>query len=634
MLRRSAKRYAYTQLLVLLLATSAWAEPCCSKWGVGGFSGGGVDDFGNTPPANAVGCFTGNAVDDRLIVSGFPPAFVLLDEMDNDNPSSSTYRYDHYQNDYACQTAAASDLGCDSDHIQSFPSTGFVVGADADVNANGQPICWMALGASANFVDVGFYQGDGQSGRNIPTEFVPDMLLITKHDTSGAVNDPIFFAVLDGLPTYANWSLNVSPQETGGILSFNAATEVSPPSFTISGSGTNGNGVLYDFLALNQQTGAVDQGVAIGEGDASQTITTSCTSILAVLIAGEDSGIAGWRTSAMLPNFVTEGTSNAFFARPGNGTDEATCLGRISGSSFDLLGSTVCNESGETYLWAAICVGASLQTVAAYNPLANLRVFYDMESAAGAGLTNAVGTQCGSDCDMVDVNAVGRSTAEFREGTQSALFNGTDETFTCARATCANGTTDLNVGGSMSWGCWGRLTNDTNSRGAFYGGGTAGNNANWALLRNATNDLINCRITTTGDSAVTAAGNTNTWQINTWAFRACTFDDTGDLLSVYRNAVLTGTPQAVTSQTTTLAADPRIGANQVLTATAFFEGTLDACMMGTGVWTTEQMCFLGSCGGDGTECTCLASNPTLYANNGYNDRMDNCTLPDCNTGGF
>lgn len=121
-----------------------------------------------------VGSYTGNGVDNRNITTvGFQPNYVIVmsaaDKYANQASSAMP----------AGQAVYFSAGPMVTDRIQALQSTGFQVGTNAEVNANGQTFHYVAWKTVTGLMNVGAYTGNGQDDRSISgVGFTPGFLIV------------------------------------------------------------------------------------------------------------------------------------------------------------------------------------------------------------------------------------------------------------------------------------------------------------------------------------------------------------------------------------------------------------------------------------------------------------------------
>lgn len=141
----------------------------------------------------ASGSYTGNITDNRNIVisstttpsvTSFQPNVVFVK---CDSTTSMMWATSAMPADLSF-TLSTSTIGA-ADNIQAFNSTGFQVGTDTRVNANGVPCWYLALANdSNNDLSVGSYTGNGVDPQAITTSpaFQPEVVFVQKVAASAA----------------------------------------------------------------------------------------------------------------------------------------------------------------------------------------------------------------------------------------------------------------------------------------------------------------------------------------------------------------------------------------------------------------------------------------------------------------
>ena len=135
-------------------------------------------------PYVITGSYTGNGTDNRNITGiGFQPDVVLIKARTN---QIGAMRTSSMTGDVSKDMTGATTMGANL--IQSLLSDGFQIGTDASVNTNGVVYDYIVFKASAGFLIVGSYTGNGADNRAITgVGLSPDALFIMDGGNQEAV---------------------------------------------------------------------------------------------------------------------------------------------------------------------------------------------------------------------------------------------------------------------------------------------------------------------------------------------------------------------------------------------------------------------------------------------------------------
>jgi hypothetical protein len=203
------------------------------------------------------GSYTGNAVDNRVIAGlGFTPDVVIVKVRDDNKVA--VIRTSNIAGDAAKPLAGGTALA--ADEIQSLDANGFTVGTDDTVNKLGKTYDWIAFKASAGFLKLGTYAGDGTSGRAITgVGFSPDALFVFDAGNQEAV--------------FTNAAAGGTTFDFGGSANAAWIPSLDADGFTLgSDNRVNGSGRTYYYVVWNEQSGLLDVGSYAGDGADSRNI--------------------------------------------------------------------------------------------------------------------------------------------------------------------------------------------------------------------------------------------------------------------------------------------------------------------------------------------------------------------------
>lgn len=668
--------------LAILCAVPAFAaddDLClrCDRWGGSQGGGDGGDDAGS-PPQAVSGCYTGDGSDSRSISIGFQPDFLIMQEYDESNTNNGTWRSSSMTGDFSCDIVATGATPCGTNRVQGFNSDGFEVGSSAIVNAAAQPYCFFAMQAKAGFMQVGTYVGQG-AAQTVTVPFAPDVQIIGSRSQNlrgWALKTSTMSAGLS-----ADWESTRAEDYTTAYIS--AWTAANPPiTNSASFSLTNGQFTLsadvYDYVIWNDQPSKVffDNGRYTGNGaGGGQAVSTSCSSGIEALFVAVTGDTVGTQSDVWHVRALTSAISgNPAVALQQGAPAREVGLGivNLSSSSSFTVNSDV-NNASFTYDWFAVCSGnaptPTLTPTSTPSPTptrtptstptptktptptntntptvtptstpvllaltdwtSSYVAVWNMEEATNATRINAVGATCGSACDLTAVNTADKNTTNFVQGTASAEADGSTATdvLSCTFANCG---TELNVATSASWGCFARITADGTASAMQFAGTLASGNLSYAMIRDTTNDTLECRVIESGGTDRILHSANNAFPVNTMTSGVCTFNDSTNVLSTYTNS---GTPTTGTCNTMKSVA---AGTMNILANTAsggtptVWTGQVDQCFVKVGVLIAADICRMCSCGIDGSLCSCIAAAPTTYYISGRNTSCNTCSLPACN----
>jgi hypothetical protein len=197
----------------------------------------------------ASGTYTGNGGDNRQILGlAFQPDVVIVK---GNNTQVAITRTSMMSGDASKPLSGATALS--ADRIQSLDSSGFTLGTNAQVNANGTAYYWIALKAASDELKLGTYNGNGTSQSITGLGFSPEYVITASVGADRAVQR---FAGMSS--TYRFDAATGQPT---------AITSLGADGFSVgSSTDANRNGTAYQYLAFNDTPGRVDTGSYNGNG--------------------------------------------------------------------------------------------------------------------------------------------------------------------------------------------------------------------------------------------------------------------------------------------------------------------------------------------------------------------------------
>jgi hypothetical protein len=272
----------------------------------------------------ATGSYTGNGVDDRLIAPGFQPDLVIIKAA---TAQTSVARTSTMSGDAAKPLSGATNLTANL--IQSLAATGFHVGTDTRVNANGTTYHWTAVKASGGAFKVGSYTGNGAASQAISgVGFQPEYAAVL-----GAVAQP---AVQRFTGMTRAFQFNA---DTGGTTRI---TSLDADGFTVgSGAEVNTNGSTYHYIAFNDVANTIEADTYTGNGADNRDFTGVGFQPGYVLIR---SGYTAFAIPGQHRPASLSGDSTLHFDATANGTNRIQSLlsnGFQLGTDFSVNANTI-----------------------------------------------------------------------------------------------------------------------------------------------------------------------------------------------------------------------------------------------------------------------------------------------------
>jgi hypothetical protein len=282
-----------------------------------------ASDCFNDTQRTSTGSYTGNAIDGRAVTAGFRPDLVIVKA---DTAQAAVAR----TSTMSLSTATALV----ADRIESLTATGFVLGQNAQVNANGTTYRWVAMKQGCG-LGVGGYVGNGSAARNITgVGFQPEHTLVMSAGASLATQR--FAGMTTSFPFGA------------GTGTANAITALQADGFTVGNAGeVNANGTTYHYAAFNDVAGSVLAGTYSGDGLDNRNIGGVGYQPEYLMVRANDTGTS--RAGAHRAASVT-GMGSQFWSASFNSTNAIQAL---QATGFQVGTDTSVNASGPTYHYMA-----------------------------------------------------------------------------------------------------------------------------------------------------------------------------------------------------------------------------------------------------------------------------------------
>lgn len=636
--------------------------------------------------AFATGCYYSNATDDRKIVSGIPAARagmlrICEQTVQAGNNNCCVWKTPEmgalscgFTN---CDLEATGGFQqCGSNDIQSFNDDGtFTIGNNTAVNpAGARAFCWEMWEAGADYHDTFSWVGDGSSPRTITLLSQPDMAVA--HEVNNASsNDNIPMLRTKDMPaTHSYYAssfatvVNVQGLRAFGSKNITVGTSMNEAGKTYYGAWWK-EGPKLDVGTYTGNGTDLDAGKC-GSLSATQTQTAACSPVRDVWLQAinfyPDLG-AGlctltrsngpcmhWRTSSTGINvtgagFIPGTTDLYAFAAIQPNNSGPGIIGGLTvdpAAQYTVTGgpnlAASCNDNAiPVYTMATCASGPSIGTSTPVDWSADAKAVavwqFESEVAGDAAINkrnNPIGASgtflCGyPDCDMADNGTMTRSTTEKRLGQNSLQLSGTGQYGSCALSGGSDPCEEFDLGGpatSFTVGCFARVDTDTDH--AIISKAVSGSLSHWRLGRASASDSLFFEVRDTGGTqrTHTQVG----YPITTWIHAMGEFDNTGNVVRASVNGLNSASAAIATDATQGTGTVFNLGRNAA-TLAGLVDGNLDECFAWAGLFTATQKCRIASCGLSGTACSCLASDPTLYVDTGYNGSIGaGCTLPVCN----
>jgi hypothetical protein len=229
------------------------ARPYGVAWDIGADE---VGSFAATKLRVLSGSYAGDGNDNRVVHVGFQPDVVIVDSQGTTGGTEAVIRTSTMLGDASKELDAGTPTALAANKIQSFTSTGFVVGSDPDVNETGagRTYHWVAMQAGTGVMKVGTYTGNGTTRTITGLGFSPVYVVVIP----AAAQDPVQRSAT--MP--AGFSRNFVAFAIGdGITSLHG------DGFTVGANArVNANGAAYHYVAWASVPGSVAVGSYTGNG--------------------------------------------------------------------------------------------------------------------------------------------------------------------------------------------------------------------------------------------------------------------------------------------------------------------------------------------------------------------------------
>lgn len=608
-----------------------------------------------TPELFATGCYQGSSTDDRRIATGIPLAnagLLRICELTAEagNSSNCTYTMPGLAAGLSCATVNADyDPGapfdpCGTNRIQALGDQYFEIGSDVAINTIGRIYCWEAWGSKAGWHGDVVYTGDGTADRSISISGgTPSMAIVwSRVLASSAENIPWIrttdMAAFTSMPGGQNGTANDVQRIrnfTAGNVVVGTNSNVTSREYHLAWFGATSNQALTTYTGNGT---SLDAGRCGSLAD-TQTIIANCTPVRNTWLTttqgvGKDGACTltrpkgycnRWRSTATGFSVVGPGNiSNAsdLYAydniQPNN--SGPGLLGVLSGASYKITGGPnlvdSCNDDAAVYYGMTTC--GTAPSIGAQNPadwtFDTALVNWNMEDASsGTRINNAILGFCSvGDCDLANTDTVLKDTILFKQGTASAGFSGGTDRLSCSLATCSA----LKLTSAVTVMGWLRPNAASDCEMIESESGLTQYRMNW---RNASQGV---RWTITPAAAGPVDVTSSGWATGIWRHATGTFSDAGNSMVLYVDGTSAGsdTPadmKAFTNGTFEVGGNPAPNCN------------LDEVAVWNKALIATDICRIHACGIDGLQCSCLATDPTVYVSTGR-WTPGACVLPACN----
>ncbi|MGQ0505987.1 MAG: hypothetical protein ACT4TC_11795 [Myxococcaceae bacterium] len=275
----------------------------------------------------ASGSFTGNNTTGRFISVGFQPAFVIVK---GNQALGGMVRSASMLGDLSKCINCAQPL--ETEGIQSFNSTGFVVGSGDRSNGQSVAFQWVAFRAVAGEMTTGSYTGNNVDGRSITVGFAPDAVFVIP---DAAQTTSFRFSSMAGTTSYT-LGTGSGP---GRINAFNATGFVLGTDPAVNAGATT-----YHWVAFKSGMGRTGVGTYTGNGTDNRVIAGMGFNPNFAMVRIAANARTVMRTSALGGDSTIPISSETFFA---NGIQALQSGGFQVGTTTDV------NASGSTYYYFA-----------------------------------------------------------------------------------------------------------------------------------------------------------------------------------------------------------------------------------------------------------------------------------------
>jgi hypothetical protein len=281
----------------------------------------------------ATGSYTGDAVDDRAISTGFQPDLVFV-KADTAGAEVAMARTSSMSGD--ASKSMFGNFALITDRIQSLTGTGFTVGASSQVNQAGTTYRWAAFKSGCGTLKVGSYAGNGAATQAISgLGFQPEAVIVM----SAAANYPMHR--FSGMTRSFRFEAHTGSAAVINSLDTNGFTVGNAPE-------ANANGTTYHYVAFNDVAGSVNKGSYTGNNVDNRNINTVGFQPAWMMIRANDTGTAraGHHRPASLG-----GTNSQFWSNTANSNNGIQAL---LANGFQLGTDPSVNANGPTYHYLAL----------------------------------------------------------------------------------------------------------------------------------------------------------------------------------------------------------------------------------------------------------------------------------------
>lgn len=203
----------------------------------------------------ATGSYTGNAVDNRAVTTGFQPNLVLVKA---DTAQIAVGRTSTMTGDASKPMTGATALF--TDRIQSFTAAGFTIGTNNQVNQAATVYRWTAVKSGCGTLKVGSYTGNGAATQAITgAGFQPELVAIMPASANMAMQ------------RYSGMTTSFRFDAGTGLA--NVVNSLDADGFTVGNAAeANTNGTVYHYIAANDVAGSVKKGSYTGSATDNRNI--------------------------------------------------------------------------------------------------------------------------------------------------------------------------------------------------------------------------------------------------------------------------------------------------------------------------------------------------------------------------
>ncbi|MCB9044823.1 MAG: T9SS type A sorting domain-containing protein [Chitinophagales bacterium] len=278
------------------------------------------------------GSYTGNGSSQSITAPGFQPDIVIIKR----GATSGTGQTAVVRTATMSTTIDMSSATSATDRITGFTSSGFTIGASANVNTSSDVYHYVAIKAVSGEIELGTYTGNGTDNRNITgVSFQPDFVWVLSPGqqcvwrTSSMTGDNSI--TFNSFSQTANWiqAINSNGFQVGDDAKVNASS------------------TGYNYVAVKSVSGKFAVGSYTGDGNDNRSITGFGLTPGFVVVKRGDGATTGAMKS------TSTGTTTDITLIP-NATNSVTdAIQQLLTNGIEIGTTSRVNTSSGTYYWFA-----------------------------------------------------------------------------------------------------------------------------------------------------------------------------------------------------------------------------------------------------------------------------------------